>query len=536
MEKSGANMSSRTTPSRKLCVNCGYPEVDGLWCPLCHSVGSWYPIELLANIALIVILLLLGYSAFKLRQMNGALSQMPPIVTPTLTSVAVIGVTSPIAEMSVATPTALPTAMLSSTPLSTDTDTRTTLPPTATAAATPSPTETPSLPPTPMPTPTATATPLPTDTPTPTDMSTPTDTATRTQTPTPFVSFDKGPVELQSGPGEAYLMIATLGDASIPLTVVGRNSDGTWLLICCVSERPLWVAAEQVTIHSDVSGVPVATAPPAPTPTPMATPTPFVAADTGLVELRTGPGDLYPVVAQLGPGFPFTVVGRNATGDWLQICCISEQQLWVVAQQVTVYNDISGIPEATAAPPPATATPTATPTYMPTSTLTPTRISSDLAPQATVSASAFAKASRDTCQPPHTTNFQPPNLIDGDPTTAWRVEGNSAQDYVLFTFARTAVIQNIDIVPGYAKTDACTPALNWCTINRVPKTIRVTFDGGSNVILNLKRVCEWQNFSFKPVETKTIRLTILDTYPSSDPKLQRDYTPISEIRVIGYLR
>lgn len=401
------------------------------------------------------------------------------------------------------------------------------------------------------------ATATPTVIPSPTDTlplpPTATDTEIPVLTPTPFVSFDIGPVELRSGPGEAYPVIATLGDPSISLTVIGRTADGTWLLICCMSEMPLWVAVKQVTVYSDISGVPESTALPQPTPTntntptvthtPAVTPTPFVSIDTGFVELRTGPGNLYPATAKLGPGFPFTVVGRNADGAWLLICCVSEQRLWVVAAQVVIHNDISGVPEATAPPTPTptdTPTPTSTPTALatptPTDTLTATPVSSNIAPLATVSASSFAEASKDTCQPPHITSFQPTNLVDGQLTTAWRVKGDPTQDYVLFEFTRTAILREVNMVPGYAKADACTPSLNWCMINRIPMTVRLIFDDGSNMTFNLKRACEWQDFSFEPVETKTIRLTILDTYPALDPKQQRDFTPISEIRLVGYLR
>ena len=47
---------------------------------------------------------------------------------------------------------------------------------------------------------------------------------------------------------------------------------------------------------------------------------------SGLVGLRTGPGVDYPLVAQLGPDLPITVVGRNDPNTWLQICCVVGRQ------------------------------------------------------------------------------------------------------------------------------------------------------------------------------------------------------------------
>jgi hypothetical protein len=103
------------------------------------------------------------------------------------------------------------------------------------------------------------------------------------------------------------------------------------------------------------------------TPIPTATPTPFVTIRTGQISLRTGPGVTYPLVAQLGPGIPVTLVGRNESGNWLQICCINGANVWVAARHVDVGNDPSAVPVVAVAPPP-TATPTPTPTLTPTPT------------------------------------------------------------------------------------------------------------------------------------------------------------------------
>lgn len=108
---------------------------------------------------------------------------------------------------------------------------------------------------------------------------------------------------------------------------------------------------------------------------PTATPTPFVAVAAGLVALRTGPAIDYPLLAQLGPGIPVAIIGRNEDASWLEICCISGNTVWVVAAHVVVNNDVSGVPVSFAAPPPVpTATPLPTETPTPTVTPTPTRM------------------------------------------------------------------------------------------------------------------------------------------------------------------
>lgn len=120
---------------------------------------------------------------------------------------------------------------------------------------------------------------------------------------------------------------------------------------------------------------PLPTETPSPTPTETSTPTatPFILSSGGLVNLREGPSDAYPLVAQLGPDIPVAIIGQNPEGTWLQICCVSGNSVWVPRQGVLITNDVAGVPLQDAAPPPPpTPTGTVTPTGTPTPTPTPT--------------------------------------------------------------------------------------------------------------------------------------------------------------------
>jgi len=108
-----------------------------------------------------------------------------------------------------------------------------------------------------------------------------------------------------------------------------------------------------------------------PTPSPTVTPTPYVEVPDGLISLRTGPGLVYPLVAQLGPGIRVAITGKFTEGGWYQICCINDQAVWVPIPSVSTFNDTTELPGVPADPPP-TPTPTGTPTMTPTPTLTPT--------------------------------------------------------------------------------------------------------------------------------------------------------------------
>jgi len=133
-------------------------------------------------------------------------------------------------------------------------------------AATPGEAGTPTAQPTPLP-PTETATSLPTWTPIPTLTPLP------TLTPTPFVAVESGFASLRTGPGVAYPAVNQLGP-NIPITLIGRNLEGTWYQLCCVSGAIVWVPATHVRVYNDPSAVALVSADqPPPTPTPTFTPT-----------------------------------------------------------------------------------------------------------------------------------------------------------------------------------------------------------------------------------------------------------------------
>lgn len=122
-----------------------------------------------------------------------------------------------------------------------------------------------------------------------------------------------------------------------------------------------------------VTLAPTPTIPPPPTPTipPPPTPTPFIVVESGLVSLRTGPGVEYPLVNQLGPRIPISIIGQNTEGTWYQLCCVNGNTVWVAAAHVVVNNDPSNVALLAPEPPPPP-TPTLLPTETPTITPTPT--------------------------------------------------------------------------------------------------------------------------------------------------------------------
>lgn len=121
---------------------------------------------------------------------------------------------------------------------------------------------------------------------------------------------------------------------------------------------------------------PAPPAPPPPTsttlpPTPTLTPPPPAAASAtpepapqvqvnpGLstaVNVRSGPGTVYPVVGQAQPGQSAAVTGRNAAQDWWQIE-LAGLSGWIYGGLVTFSGNAAAVAVAQAPPPPPTATP-----------------------------------------------------------------------------------------------------------------------------------------------------------------------------------
>lgn len=111
---------------------------------------------------------------------------------------------------------------------------------------------------------------------------------------------------------------------------------------------------------------PLATPTPAPTETPA--PTGEVKAIVTIDELniRTGPGTVYPILGKAKLNDSFTVIAKNPGGDWLQVCCLGGKEGWALAQYLRLEGGtIDSVKVAQAIPPTPTPRPRPTPTPPP---------------------------------------------------------------------------------------------------------------------------------------------------------------------------
>ncbi len=123
------------------------------------------------------------------------------------------------------------------------------------------------------------------------------------------------------------------------------------------------------------TGVPVATATPA-TPTPTPNPVVSLNPDTSQqINVRSGPGTDYPVIASFKAGAIAVVVGRNADQSWWEVKPEGATSPgWVNARLVKLAGNADAVPVEKVAPPPP---PTSTPTPATTATQTPAQAEAD---------------------------------------------------------------------------------------------------------------------------------------------------------------
>ena len=189
---------------------------------------------------------------------------------------------------------------------------------------------------------------------------------TATFTPIIITGALKARVNVRSGPGTGYDSLGLL-DSGQTVQIFAQNADGTWVQIA-FSPSPTgtgWISAQFV----DTGGQPI--------PTFTAQVTPTVAGPTGTVSqrlnVRTGPGSSYDSLGILEANTVIVLMGKNATGSWLQIQYPigTTGRGWVSVEYVKV-DGTTGLPVLDAAGTPITpGASTTIPEFTPTATVGP---------------------------------------------------------------------------------------------------------------------------------------------------------------------
>jgi hypothetical protein len=143
-----------------------------------------------------------------------------------------------------------------------------------------------------------------------------------------------------------------------------------------------------------------------------------------------------------------------------------------------------------------------------------------------VRASATAPSSQDAAGDRVT--FDAGNAVDGDPTTAWRVPGNGVGEHLTLTFDRPVHVQEIAMIPGYAKVDPI-DGTNRFMQNRRVSSARFEFSDGQVLGFSYADQAELQ-YARIGLETTEVTMRIITSTTA-----QRDFTAVSELQVYGWV-
>jgi hypothetical protein len=120
------------------------------------------------------------------------------------------------------------------------------------------------------------------------------------------------------------------------------------------------------------------------------------------------------------------------------------------------------------------------------------------------------------------------NMTDGDPTTAWRCDGDASGRELVIALPPGTEVGEVGLIPGYAKTDPVDGADRYAENNRITR-VRWTLAGGVQVEQELDGAAdnrEMQTMRVPRTQTDELRLEILEV-----TKGPRNTTAISEVRV-----
>ncbi|MBK8023382.1 MAG: SH3 domain-containing protein [Chloroflexi bacterium] len=148
---------------------------------------------------------------------------------------------------------------------------------------------------------------------------------------------------LRTGPGTRFEIVGQLAEED-EVSVLGRDAQGGWLYVRTAQALNGWLPAFALELSTAVDIMDLALVDPDTVSTP--TPGSSVFIETyGRVNVRSGPGVAYGVVARLDVGDRAEATARSSAGnDWLLIVLDEETSGWIAFFTVNVFGDATELP------------------------------------------------------------------------------------------------------------------------------------------------------------------------------------------------
>jgi hypothetical protein len=251
----------------------------------------------------------------------------------------------------------------------------------------------------------------------------------------------------------------------------------------------------------------------------------------------------YPLFAdQVAPAAPLPVVRptvptehRRPRRAWLPWAIATGLALVLVAVLGLVLlfddpgRDTAADPAASTSAETDPTTPDGTPpSASPTPSTTPSGGPQDVARFATVEVPATAPPNQDVSG--NQVRYEGRNMLDGVPETCWRMPGDGTGAEITLTLAEPTTISRVGLINGYAKTAG---RLDWYAGNRRILAVQWVFDDGSVVAQDLTETRDLQSVDVDPITTSTITLRLLEVSKPGKGPAARNYTPISDVELVG---
>ncbi len=151
----------------------------------------------------------------------------------------------------------------------------------------------------------------------------------------------------------------------------------------------------------------------------------------------------------------------------------------------------------------------------------------DITAAATATAPVTAPPNQDLAGNPVT--YDAVQMLDGDPSTAWRMPGDGSGIVLTFTLPQATRLGSVGLVNGYAKVDG---EVDWYPRNRRITSVTWGFDDGSTLRQDLIDSPAMQTIGTDGVVTSSVTLTLTSVSAPGESG-GRDFTPISDVRLIG---
>jgi hypothetical protein len=133
------------------------------------------------------------------------------------------------------------------------------------------------------------------------------------------------------------------------------------------------------------------------------------------------------------------------------------------------------------------------------------------------------------------TTYVAANMLDGRPSTCWRMAGDGTGAELRFTLAAPATLTRVGLINGYAKNAVVGGRnLNWYVGNRRVLSAQWVFDDGTAVDQPLGSTKQMQTIDLgTPVSTSTVTLRLVSVSAPGTGRSARDYTAVSEVSLVG---